>query len=356
MHLHLHRIKNKFAAIFGIVAMCGVTVGFGETPSSQQFKIASTIPLAGSGNWDYIFADSDARRLYVTLDDSLVVLNLDTQKPIGRVRVGGFVHGVALVPSLGIGFASSGEWPGEAKSPDEVAEFDLRTLTLKRKIKVGGNPDCIIYDTASKRLLAFNHSESKSASVIDPASFRVERTLALGGPPESAVSDGDGHVYVNLEDADQIASINTRTWKVEAHWQLGACRGPSALTRDAKHSLLFSACSNDQMSVVDVKSGTVIANPTIGDGPDAALYDPVNALVFSANYDGTLTILHQDAPARYSTVQVLKTAPDARTFAVDTKTGRMYLPVADVGPVARGQDIPTVTPNTFRLLVVERVR
>lgn len=347
---------RKRRAVLGMAAVLLATFGTGLPLAAQHFKVTSTIPLAGKGNWDYVLADSASRRLYVTLDNSVVVLNLDTQKIVGRVLVGGFVHGVALDRSLGTGFVTSGEWPGEAKSPDEVAEFDLATLTVKRKIKVGGNPDCIIYDPASRRILAFNHSKSRSVSIIDPATFTVEHTVLLDGPPEYAVSDGEGHVYVNLEEMNHIASINTRNWKVDANWPLGPCKGPSALTHDAEHSLLLSACSNQLLSVVDIRTGKVITTPKIGAGPDTVLYDRATKLVFSANYDGTLTILHQDSPAHYSTVQILKTAPDARTFGVDTKTGRMYIAVAEVGPIANGQEIPPVIPNTFRLLVVESAK
>jgi hypothetical protein len=184
----------------------------------------------------------------------------------------------------------------------------------------------------------------------------VERTIALGAPPEYALSDGMGRIDVNLEDADQVAAIDTRKGTVVARWLIAPCDGPSALTRDPQHGLLFSACANKTMVASDEHKGKVIAVLPIGGGPDAALFQPSTGLIFSANYEGTLTVLHQDGPQKYHVVQSLATAPDARTFAMDAHTGRLYLPVADMYPLAPGQEIPKIKPNTFRILVVGAAR
>jgi DNA-binding beta-propeller fold protein YncE len=347
---------HRSAILCALLSVMACASARGTAQSPQPFHVIHTIPILGQGNWDYVYADSQARRLYVTLGDSVVILNLDTEKPIGRVRIGGFVHGVAIVQETDSAFVSSGEWPGEAKSPDQVVEFDLKTLVVKRHIHVGSNPDCIIYDHFSKRVYAFNHGNSRSVSVIEPASGRVERTIALGAPPEYALSDGMGRIDVNLEDADQVAAIDTRKGTVVARWLIAPCDGPSALTRDPQHGLLFSACANKTMVASDEHKGKVIAVLPIGGGPDAALFQPSTGLIFSANYEGTLTVLHQDGPQKYHVVQSLATAPDARTFAMDAHTGRLYLPVADMYPLAPGQEIPKIKPNTFRILVVGAAR
>jgi DNA-binding beta-propeller fold protein YncE len=184
----------------------------------------------------------------------------------------------------------------------------------------------------------------------------VTHTVTLGAPPEYAVSDGNGRVYVNLEEANQLAAVDTRSWNIATRWSIAPCNGPSALTRDAQHGILFSACANMTMVASDERTGKVVTTLPIGAGPDAALFQPSTGLVFSANYDGTLTVLHQDEPKLYHVVQSLPTAPDARTFAMDTHTGRLYLPVADLVPLAPGEEIPRIKPNTFRILVVELTR
>jgi DNA-binding beta-propeller fold protein YncE len=339
----------RTAAIGFLGAMITAAPGY-----PQKFSVTRTIPLAGEGNWDYLLADSDARRLYATLEGSVIVVSLDTQKLVGTIKTGGFAHGVALVPESGFGYISDGEWPGEQKSPNQVIVFNLKTLQIVRHIPVGTNPDCIVYDSASKRIFAFNHGASKSVSVIDPRRNVVEKTIALSGPPEFAAADTKGKMYVNIEEPSQLVKINTRTLTVEHQWALAPCESPSALAMDREGQRLFSACFNRMMAVVDPETGKIVALPKIGDGPDAAVFDAARKLVFSANYDGTLTVVRQDSRDRYSLLQILKTAPDARTMALDQKTGTIYLAVADVGKLASGAEIPPVIPHTFRLLVVEQ--
>jgi len=309
------------------------------------YKIAGSIPLGGAGGWDYLNADSANRRLYVSHTGQVEVVDLDSGKAIGKISGMIGVHGIAVANDLGVGFISDGR-------ANEVVEFTLANLEVKKKIKAGTNPDGIVYDSPSKRVFAFN-GRSHDATVIDAANGTVAGTVKLEGKPEFPVSDGTGSIFVNIEDKSELTKIDSRMLVIKAVWPLAPCESPSGLAIDITNRRLFSVCDNKRMAITDADSGKVVAAPTIGEGPDAAAFDPATHLAFSSNGEsGTLTVIHADGKDRYSVAGTVETAKGARTMTLDAKTHKLYLSSAEFGPVPAGGKRPTILPDTFRVLVL----
>ena len=313
-------------------------------------KVVQSVKIGGDGGWDYLTVDAAARRFYVTRGTRVMVLDADTLKPIGEIPKTEGVHGVALAPDLGRGFASNGR-------ANTVTVFDLKSLKTLDEIKVTGeNPDAVLYDGATHRVFAFN-GRSQSATVLDGATGKVVETIALGGKPEFATTDLAGRVYVNLEDKSQVVAIDARKLAVESTWPLAPCEEPSGMAIDRAHKRLFVGCGNKLMAVVDAATGKVVTTVPIGEGVDANGFDPALALAYSSNGDGTLTVVHEDAPDKYTVVANVPTKPRARTMAVDEKTHRVFLATAEFGPppsptAEQPRPRPPMVPDTFTILVV----
>ncbi|MBV9032989.1 MAG: YncE family protein [Acidobacteriaceae bacterium] len=318
---------------------------------AQGYKVSGEIPIGGSGGWDYLMADSENHRLYVSHGTEVVVIDLDSQKIIGRIGGMNRIHGIAVANDLGTGFISDG-------GANEVVAFNLKDLSVKGKIKAGTNPDGIVYDPASKRVFAFN-GRSQDATAIDAATGAVAGTVKLDGKPEFPVSDGKGSVYVNIEDKNEIERINSKTLAVGAHWPISPCESPSGLAMDKTNRRLFSVCDGKVMAITDADSGKVVATPPIGDGPDAAAFDAEAKLAFSSNGDGTLTVIKETGKDSYSVAETVKTARGARTMALDEKTHKIYLPTASFGPAPQAtasapHPRPSILPGTFKVLVLAK--
>jgi DNA-binding beta-propeller fold protein YncE len=318
---------------------------------AQGYKVTGAISIGGTGGWDYLTADGQNRRLYVSHAGSVEVIDLDTQKSIGTIGGMSRIHGIVIATDLNTGFITDG-------GNNEVVLFDLKTLKVKDKVKAGENPDGAVWDASSRRVFAFN-GRSHDATVIDAATGKVDGRIALGGKPEFPVSDGQGSVYDNIEDKNEIVRIDSKTLQVKAHWSIAPCESPSGLAIDLANRRLFAVCDGNKMAVVDADSGKVIATPTIGDGPDAAAYDPGRKLAFSSNGDGSLTVVRQNGKDDYAVVETVLTAKGARTMALDATTHKIYLSSAEYGPApaATAQNPhprPAVLPGTFKVLVVSR--
>jgi DNA-binding beta-propeller fold protein YncE len=268
---------------------------------------------------------------------------------VGKIADTPGVHGIAIASDLGRGFVSDGR-------TNKVTIFDLKTLHTTGEAATGKNPDAIIYDPASKRVFTFNGG-SANATAIDAAKGTVAGTIDLGGRPEFATADGEGHVYVNLEDKSAVVAIDSRNLTAGEKWPLAPCEEPSGMALDAKHHRLFIGCSNKMMAVVNAENGKVLATPATGDGVDANGFDPGTGLAFSSNGEGTLTVVHEDSPDKFSVVENVKTVRGARTMALDLKTHNVLLPCAEYGPAPaptadRPRPRPAVLPGTFAILVV----
>ncbi|MBV9670318.1 MAG: YncE family protein, partial [Acidobacteriales bacterium] len=301
--------------------------------------------------WDYLTADSTHHRLFVSHAGEVVVIDTTSNKIVGKITGMSRIHGIALADDFGTGFISDG-------ANNDVTLFDLKTLQVKSKVKAGTNPDGIVYDPASKRVFAFN-GRSQDATAIDAATGHVDGTIALGGKPEFPVSDGRGNVYDNIEDKNEIVQIDSKSMKVKNHWSIAPCESPSGLAIDTENRRLFAVCDGKKMAVVDADSGKVVATPEIGDGPDAAGYDPGTKLAFSSNGDGTLTVIKQSGKDEYSVAENVTTAKGARTMALDTSSHKVYLSAADLGPAPAAtaqtpHPRPSIVPNSFKVLVVSQ--
>lgn len=316
------------------------------------YHVLREIKIGGEGGWDYVVADSRARHLYVSHATKVIVVDLDSEKIVGEISNTNGIHGVALAPEFGRGFTSNGR-------DATVTIFDLKTLAVIGTAKTGGNPDAIVYDPPTKRVFTFNRMRADATStVIDAASGNVIKTITLGGRPEFAVTDEKGKIFVNLDDKNEVAVIDTKEMTVTQRWPLAPGEGPSGLAIDLKNRRLFSVCENEKMIVMNADNGKVMATLPIGKGTDGAAFDAATGFAFSSNgSDGTLTVVHEDAPDRFRVVANVKTMPGARTMTVDAKTHRLYLPTAQFGPPPastpeRPRSRPVAVPGTFMILVV----
>jgi YVTN family beta-propeller protein len=335
--------------ISAILPCSVLLIVLGSSPAAaQSYKKTGSISIGGTGGWDYLTADSENHRLYVSHGGEVEVIDTETEKLIGKVSGMNRIHGIAIADDLNSGFISDG-------GSNQVVVFDLKTLKTKDKVTVGKNPDGIVYDPASKRVFAFN-GRSQNATAIDASNGHVDGTIALGGKPEFPVSDGAGNVYDNIEDKSEIVRIDSKTLQVTAHWSVAPCDSPSGLAIDKAGRRLFAVCDGKKMAVVDADSGKVVATPEIGEGPDAAAYDPGTKLAFSSNGEGTLTVVRATGEDKYSVAQTVPTAKGARTMALDTKTHKIYLSTADFGPAPEAsaqnpRPRPAIVPGSFKILI-----
>jgi DNA-binding beta-propeller fold protein YncE len=314
---------------------------------TSGYHVIKTIPIGGDGGWDYVTVDSDARRVYVSHATHVVVLDADSDAKVGDIPDTQGVHGIALATDLSRGFVSNGR-------ANTVTIFDLKSLATIGTVDVQGqNPDAIYYDTATKRVFTFN-GRSSNATAINGADGKVVGMVSIGGKPEFAVGEGKGRVFVNVEDKSELLEIDAEKLAVLHHWPLAPCVEPSGLAMDAAHRRLFAVCDNKMMAIVNADTGKIVATPAIGEGPDAAGFDPAGQFAFSSNGgSGTLTVIHEDSPDKYTVVEDVPTKKYARTMAVDFKTHNIFLPAAEFEAVTpKGERRPPMKPGTFEVLVV----
>ena len=315
----------------------------------QPYRVLQKYEVGGEGRWDCLIVDAEARRLYVTRQTHVMVLDVDSGKVLGDIPDTQGVHGVALAPELGRGFTSNG-------GANTATIFDLKTLKSLETVKTGENPDAILFDPLTKRVFTFN-GRSHDATAFDAQSAKVLGTIPLEGKPEFAVSDGQGQVFVNIEDKSEVVRIDLKELKVTARWPLAPGEEPSGLALDAKNRRLFAACGNEKMVVLDADSGKIVSTVPIGKGVDAAAFDPETSDAFSSNGEGTLTVVHEDDPAHFVVVQTVTTQRGARTMALDPKTHNVFLATArfEAPPTSSpttGRARPSPVPNSFTILVV----
>lgn len=291
--------------------------------SQESYHLIKKIPVPGQGGFDYLFIDESARRLYVSHGTQVEVLDVDSGNIVGKIPNTLGVHGIAIAPELGVGFVSDGQ-------TSTVTVFDLKTLKTTGEIPTGKKPDAIIYDPATSQVFAFNGG-SDSTTVISAADSKVKATVDLGGGPEFAVADGNGFVFNNLEDKNELIKIDARKDSVEQRWPLAPCEAPSSMAMDKANRRIFIGCRSKVMAVVDADSGKVITTVPIGDHVDASAFDPESKLIFNSNGEGTISIIHEDSKDKYSVVQTVKTVPRARTMALDLKTHQAFLSTIEDG-------------------------
>jgi DNA-binding beta-propeller fold protein YncE len=272
-----------------------------------------------------------------------MVIDTTTGKQIGEIPDTQGVHGVALAPELGRGFTSNGR-------EDTVSEFDLKSLAVEKKIKVGNVPDAILYDPFSKRVFTFN-AKGHDTTALDASKGEVVGKIDLGGKPEFAATDDKGTIFVNIEDASEIVAFDPLKLAVKSRWKLADCEEPTGLSIDRKNRRLFSGCGGGKtMAIVNADSGKTVAAPAIGQGCDATAFDADRGLAFASAGDGTITVIREDGPDKFSVLQTLVTQKGARTMALDTKTHQLFTVTANVSGTRENRKIE---PDSFVVLVAE---
>ena len=320
--------------------------------AADGYRVVKRIPVPGDTGWDYITADTEGRRLYVPHGVEVVVLDLDSGATVGKISGLSVAHGVAVAPDVGRGFIS-------ATDRGSIVIFDLKTLAVINKVRVGDDPNGIIYDPSTKRVFSADRG-SKRMTAIDVTTGAIAATSPdLAGRTEHLAADGAGHVFLNMQDRGTLLKLNAIDLNVTDTWPLAGCSQPSSMDIDRVHGRVFIGCRSGVLTVVDAASGKIVATQPIGQGVDALEFDAAKNLLFvsTGGGDGMLTVFHQDNVDEYSLVQNVKTLPGARTMALDHKTGMVYLPVADVGPAPEATaDNPRprgrMVPGTFSVLVI----
>jgi DNA-binding beta-propeller fold protein YncE len=339
------RTKSKWLVSILSVSLAAVALA----AAGSGYHVVATYKVGGDGGWDYLTTDSEARHIYISRGTHVMVLDADSGKSVGDIADTPGVHGIALAPELGRGFTSNGR-------EGMVSIFDIKTLATSSKVKVGDNPDAILYDPATKRVFTFN-GRSQDSTAIDAATGKVLGAIKLDGKPEFAASDAKGEIFVNIEDKSELVAIDPAKLEVKAKWPLAPCTEPSGLAIDRKHRRLFVGCDNKMMAVVDADSGKVLATPAIGDGVDATAFDDETGLAFaSCGGDGVLTVVKEDSPGKF-TAENVTTQKGARTLALDSKTHKVFVVSAQFGPrpaptADNPRPRPPILPDSFVVLVV----
>jgi YVTN family beta-propeller protein len=330
--------------------LCGLLAAPVLLAGQQPYKVLDHWKIGGEGGWDYLIVDSPAHRLYLTRGARVDVLDTQTGKPVGSIGGLQGTHGVAFDTDGKFGYISDGR-------ANAVVVFDRATLATVATIPAGTGPDGIVFEPDTKTVWAFN-GRSKDVSVIDAATRKVVATIPLPGKPEFPAVDGKGTVFDNIEDKNEIVRLDAHAKKLTAEWPLAGCDGPSGLAFDVAGARLFPVCDGKKMAVVDSNTGKVIANPAIGDGPDAAGWSAAHKLAFASSGDGILSVVDAGTPG-YPTIESLPTQRSARTMAYDAATDRIYLVAAEFGPRPdptpdNPRPRPTMVPGSFTVIVVGR--
>ncbi|MEP7309371.1 MAG: hypothetical protein ABJA98_28030 [Acidobacteriota bacterium] len=342
---------RRYGFVLGVAVAMSASIGFAQQTAGGPYKVLTTAKVGGAGGFDYVFADVEGRRLYIPRTGAtprITVFNLDTLESVGEIP-NTAARGVTVDPKSHHGFSTS--------SP--VVMWDTQTLATIKTIDVKGNPDGVLFDPFNQRVYILSHV-APQATVIDAKDGSVVGTIDVGGAPEQAATDGKGHLYVDIEDQNNVAVVDAKTMRVIAHYDISEkAKTPAGLAFDVKNHVLFAACRNPQtMVILDAESGKIITTLPIGTGVDGAVFNPATMEAFSSQGDGTLTIIKENSPTSFVVEQTLQTMTGAKTLTLDSKTNRVLLIAAEYAPpptpppaggrAGRGQMLP----DSFSILVV----
>jgi DNA-binding beta-propeller fold protein YncE len=349
----MKRVYPVFVFAAGIAMLASIGLAQ-QAATPGPYKVLKTAKVGGAGGFDYVFADSAGRRLYIPRSGPtgrITVFDLDTLASVGEIP-NATGHGVGVDPKVNHGFLTS----------KPIAMFDSKTLAMIKTIDVQGNPDGILFDPFNERIYDLSHS-APNVTVIDAKDGSIVGTIDLGGMPEQAATDGKGHIYIDIEDKDKIAVVDAQKLAVTASYDLtgkgGTCAG---LALDLKNRILFATCRNPKtMVILNADDGNIITTLPIGTGTDGAVFNPNTMEAFSSHTDGTLTIVKENSPTSFEVEQTVQTMPSAKTLSLDIKTNRILLIAAEFGPPpatpppgtppgrpARGEMLP----DSFSILAV----
>src|SRR5713226_5127800 len=225
-------MKRRFA--FGLrVRLLLVFAALTSTlAAADTYHVIKRISIPNDSGWDYITADTEGRRLYVPHGTEVVVLDLDSGAVVGKITGQKGVHGVAVAREFGHGFIS-------ATDPGSVTMFDLKTLAVLNKERVGDDPNGIIYDPKTQRIFSADRG-SKRVTAIDAKTGKTAGTIEdLGGRTEHLASDEAGHVFLNMQDRNTTLKLDSQSLKVLETWPVAPCEAPSSMDIDRAHQRVF---------------------------------------------------------------------------------------------------------------------
>lgn len=317
--------------------------------TSSGYHIAQTFHIASAGGWDYPLADPASNKLYVSHGTQVNILDKETGDSIGIISNTTGVHGIALLHSLGKGYTSNGRL-------NNVMVFDLATGNVLKEIATGKNPDWIFYENFSKKIITSDHSGG-TLSIIDPESDSVVATIpVVGKAVETIASNNAGKIFVSAEDKSEIVVVDMKKMAVTSHWPLSPGEGPTGLAIDVATKRLFSGCDK-LLIVMDATNGKIISKLPIGDGCDGVAFDPETKLIFTANGEGSMTVIKEVSPNEFKVIDNIPTKRGARTISIDEKTHTLYLPTADFEPLPANSPEgtrPKMKPGSFQVLVLKK--
>lgn len=312
--------------------------------SKAGLHVINTFHIASAGGWDYLEIGPVNDWLYVSHGTQVNILNKKTGDSVGIIENTIGIHGIAFDVANGKGYTSNGRL-------NNVYVFDMHNNKILATIATGQNPDAIMYEPFSKKIITCN-GRSNNLSIIDPLQNKTIDSVYVGGKPETAVSDGNGKFFVNVEDKNEIVVVDSKTFKVLNHWSFAPGESPTGLAYDAKTKRLFAGCEKLLM-VIDATNGKVVDKLTIGDGCDGVAFDPASKNIFTSNGEGTMTVIHEASADKFIVVENIVTKKGARTIALDKATGLLYLPTADFEAMQPGEKgRPKMKAGTFQILVL----
>jgi DNA-binding beta-propeller fold protein YncE len=339
----MRRLYLRSVVAFTMFAAIGLAQ---QKAPATPYKVVKTVKVGGAGGFDYVYADADGRRLYIPRPAAsgarITVFDLDSLASVGEIPNAN-ARGVAVDPKSHHGFGSS----------KPVVMWDTNTLATIKTIDVNGAPDGILFDPFNERVYVFSH-RAPNATVINAKDGSVVGTIDLDGAPEQAVTDNKGHIYVDIEDKNNIAVVDAKTLKVTAHYDLaGKGDGPGGLALDEKNHVLFAACHEPAtMVILNAENGKIITTLPIGEGVDGAGFNPNTMEAFSTQGDGTLTVIEENSPTRFVVGQTVATKRGARTMTVDPKTNQIFTVTGEFTPPPAGERRGQMVPDTFSIIVV----
>jgi DNA-binding beta-propeller fold protein YncE len=313
--------------------------------SAQTWQVKTTLHIGGEGGWDYVTVDSSTHRLFVTRTTHTMIIDADSGKVLGDIPGQKKAHGVALVPSVNRGFITDGA--------GSIVIFDLKSYAVLGTLATLVDSDGIIYDERQNRILAVSGDGGALMTFkpdIDARSGKIEAPIMLGGAPEFLATDGQGKVYINLENKDVVAVVDLKMRRVIARWPVAPGGSPVGMSMDAGKHRLFIGCRKPQkLIVMSTQSGKVEASLAIGAGVDATAAHQGQA--FASCRDGSLVVAGENA-GKMDVVQVVKTPLGARTMGLDPQTHRLFLPTAEFEDPSAAR--PKSKPGSFMIIVVGR--
>lgn len=320
---------------------------------AQSYHITKSIALGAPDRWDYLTFDPASGRVYVSHGDRVTVVDGKSGRILGEVEgLAGGTHGIAVVTALNRGYTDDGR-------AGIAASFDLQNFSIVHRINAAPDADGVLFDPASGHVFVVD-GDSAKVTVIDPKTDQVVTNIDGGGGLEFGTVGDGGKIYIDGAEKNEIVRIETATNKADAHWPLPGCKSPAGLAMDRAAHRLFSSCRNKVLVVVNSDNGDVVATLPIGEGTDAAAFDPNRHLIFSSNREGTLSVIAERSPTDYVPLPSVSTEFGARTMALDPQSGRIFLVAADF---TVNSDVPqsdprhrySVTPGTVRLLFLDPV-